>query len=179
MITYTMKKILLTAVLFAPILALAQDIKEYKASNGITYHINDTVRLGKGSNPNGSFMFVQDRGIGFTLPGPPGRSGGGSRSLPRDLANGGAVIRSIKKVKENNLEKYVFMVNAGGPLRFSLFIDDAISVCEVTPCKQSGVGSPVPVASVADEIKKLKELMDSGAITKEEYEARKKKLLDQ
>lgn len=165
------------AALLAPVYVLAQDIKEYKASNGITYHINDTVRLGKGSNSNGSFMFVQDRGIGFSLPGPQGRSAGG-RSLPKELSNGGVIIKSIKKTTENNLEKYVFMVNAGGPLRFSLFIDDAISVCEVTPCKQSTAGSP-PVASVADEIKKLKQLMDSGAITKEEYEARKKKLLDQ
>ncbi|QKJ29892.1 SHOCT domain-containing protein [Mucilaginibacter mali] len=173
-----MKKILLTAALFVPLFALAQDIKEYKATNGVTYHINDTVHLGKGSNSNGSFMFVQDRGLGFTLPGPPGRTAGG-RGLPKDLANGGVIIRSIKKTTENNLEKYVFMVYAGGPLRFTLFIDDAISVCEVTPCKQSSAGSPVPVASVADEIKKLKQLMDSGAITKEEYESRKKKLLDQ
>lgn len=173
-----MKKILITAALLAPLCVFAQDIKQYKASNGVTYRINDTVHLGKGSNSNGSFMFVQDRGLGFTLPGPQGRSAGG-RGLPKDMSNGGVIIKSIKKTTENNLEKYVFMVNGGGPLRFSLFIDDAISVCEVTPCKQSSSGSPVPVASVADEIKKLKQLMDSGAITKDEYESRKKKLLDQ
>jgi hypothetical protein len=31
---------------------------------------------------------------------------------------------------------------------------------------------------VADEIKKLKELHDSGVLTKEEYESQKKKLLE-
>jgi hypothetical protein len=31
---------------------------------------------------------------------------------------------------------------------------------------------------VADEIEKLKKLLDSGAITKDEYESQKKKLLD-
>ena len=32
--------------------------------------------------------------------------------------------------------------------------------------------------SVADEIKKFKELLDMGAISQEEYESKKKKLLD-
>ena len=32
--------------------------------------------------------------------------------------------------------------------------------------------------SIADEIKKFKELLDSGAITKEEYDTKKKELLD-
>ena len=32
-------------------------------------------------------------------------------------------------------------------------------------------------ASIADEIKKFKELLDSGAITKEEYDTKKKELL--
>jgi hypothetical protein len=39
-------------------------------------------------------------------------------------------------------------------------------------------GAPGPVASVADEIKKLDELRDSGAISPEEFDAQKKKLLD-
>ncbi|MES2274747.1 MAG: SHOCT domain-containing protein [Bacteroidota bacterium] len=170
-----MKKILIIAALLAPLYSLAQTINEYKATNGVTYHINDTVRLGKGSNSNGAFLYVEDKGLGISLPGPGGRSAGG-RGLPKDFANGGVIIRSIKKTTLNNVDKYVFMVYAGGPLRFSLYIDDAISACEVTPCGQT-TGKAVP--SVADEIKKLKQLLDSGAITKEEYEAQKKKLLNQ
>jgi hypothetical protein len=34
-------------------------------------------------------------------------------------------------------------------------------------------------SSIADEIKKLKEILDEGAITQEEYDAQKKKLLNQ
>jgi len=33
-------------------------------------------------------------------------------------------------------------------------------------------------ASTADELKKFKELLDTGAITQEEYDEKKKKLLD-
>jgi len=37
--------------------------------------------------------------------------------------------------------------------------------------------TPKKNISVADEIKKFKELLDAGAITQEEYDAEKKKLL--
>ena len=172
-----MKLIILLAACFIATNSYAQTIKEYKASNGVTYHLNDTVRLGRGSNNNGSFTYVEDRGLfAVNLPGPSGGRGNNGRALPKEFANGGVIIKSIKKTKENNVDKYVFMVFAGGPIRFTLTIDDAISACEVVPCAQS-TGKPVP--SVADELKKLKELLDAGGLTKEEYEAQKKKLLNQ
>lgn len=37
--------------------------------------------------------------------------------------------------------------------------------------------NPTPEASAADEIRKFKELLDIGAITEEEYQAKKKSLL--
>lgn len=180
-----MKKLILLAALLSPLLTKAQDIKEYTATNGITYHINDTVRLGKGANSNGSFAYIEDRGaLGFiNVPNPQGRSNG--RSLPKEFARGAVIIKSIRKIKANNQDKYIFAVSGAGPFRLSLSIDDAIWACEVTPCKDnavvgnSAIAPATPVASVADEIKKLKELLDSGAITKEEFEKRKKKLLDQ
>ncbi|WP_214070467.1 SHOCT domain-containing protein [Mucilaginibacter sp. dw_454] len=162
-----MKKILFFAVLCIPFLSKAQ-ITEYKASNGITYHVGDTLRLGHGTKSDGSFMYFEDHGI---IPNP--RS---VRTLPKQFANGGAVIKSMRKTTVSGIDKYMFSVNAGGPMRYTVFIDDAIDACEVKPCK-SDTASPTGAGSVADEIKKLKALMDSGAITKAEYEAQKKKLL--
>jgi hypothetical protein len=44
--------------------------------------------------------------------------------------------------------------------------------------RNSVADSPVkPTPSSADEIKKFKELLDGGAITQEEYDAKKKQLL--
>lgn len=40
-----------------------------------------------------------------------------------------------------------------------------------------GTAAPAPAASAADEIKKYKELLDLGAITQEEFDAKKKQLL--
>lgn len=172
-----MKRIILAAFLLIPFCTQAQ--KEYKASNGVTYHVGDTLRLGLGTKADGSFLYVEDRGLLGSM-GPFGNMGPGrnqpARSLPKEFANVGAVIKSINKISSNGVSKYIFSVNAGGPMRYSVYIDDAIAACEVKPCKND-TAPAAATGSVADEIKKLKELLDSGAITKSEYEAQKKKLL--
>jgi len=48
--------------------------------------------------------------------------------------------------------------------------------CEVIPCQAT---PPKQSASVADEIKKLKELLDSGALTQAEFDLQKRKLLSE
>lgn len=157
-----------------PFLSKAQQLNNYKASNGVTYRINDTIKLGKGSKPDGSFLYVEDRGPGgIGLPGP-GR--GGSHSLPKEFTNGGVILKSIRKVPVNGVDKYLFMVNPGGLFRYSMFIDDAIAACEVKPCAVAD-DKPASVSSVADELLKLKKLLDAGAITQAEYDKQKKKLL--
>lgn len=169
-----MRRIILIAILFTPFLTKAQglfggtSVNEYKASNGVTYHINDTLRLGHGTKADGSFLYFEDHGL---IPNP--RS---ARNLPKEFANAGAVIKSIRKTKVNGIDKYMFGVNPGGPMRYTVFVDDAIDACEVKPCKTTDV-VPASAGSVADEIKKLKALLDSGAITQKEYDAQKKKLL--
>jgi hypothetical protein len=58
-----MKKLISICILLSPLLGMAQKIIEYKAANGITYHVNDTVKLGKGSGEDGSFLYLEDRGL--------------------------------------------------------------------------------------------------------------------
>lgn len=172
-----MKRILLATLLLFPLLTKAQGlfggttVTEYKASNGITYHVGDTVKLGRGTKPDGSFLYLEDHGL---IPNP--RS---TRTLPKEFANATATVKSIRKIKVNGADKYMFSVNPGGPMRYTVFIDDAIEACEIKPCKSTDSAAPATAGSVADEIKKLKALLDSGAITKAEYDAQKKKLLGQ
>lgn len=171
-----MKRILITILILTPFLTKAQGlfggstVTEYKASNGVTYKIGDTVRLGRGTKPDGSFLYLEDHG---PIPNPRG-----VRSLPKEFANAAAILKNIRKIKVNGVDKYMFSVNPGGPMRYTVFVDDAIDACEIKPCKTSDSAKPATTGSVADEIKKLKGLLDSGAITKEEYDAQKKKLLN-
>jgi hypothetical protein len=162
-----MKNMLLLFCLILPFVGTAQT--QYKASNGVTYHVGDTVKLGRGSKSDGSFLYFEDHGL---IPNP--RS---VRNLPKEFANVGAVIKNIRTMRINGVDKYMFSVNPGGPMRYTVFIDDAIAACEVKPCAEAG--GATPVTSVADEIKKLKALLDSKAITQAEYDAQKKKLLGQ
>src|ERR1700743_1132298 len=109
-----MRRFLPIAFLFVPFFVSAQEIKQYKATNGVTYHLNDTIKLGKGSNANGSFLYIEDKGINF--PGPPGSQQSG-HSLPRQFANGGVILKSISKMSINGVDKYLFSVNPGGLFR--------------------------------------------------------------
>jgi hypothetical protein len=49
---------------------------------------------------------------------------------------------------------------------------------EFRPKKESVVVEVKQQTSVADELKKLKALLDDGTLTQEEYDAQKKKLLE-
>jgi len=159
-----MKPILLFSFLLAAVNCFAQNLKAYKASNGITYKVGDTLKLGKGSGENGTFLFFQ--------------LGGWKNSDPkyfgeRDYADSGVLIKRIKMHQLRGNPKMVFTVGGGNIINYTVRVEEAIESCEVIPCKEEQQG----VGSVADELLKFKHLLDAGAITQGEYEGEKKKLL--
>jgi len=170
-----MKKIILILLCITPCIGFAQTLKEYKASNGKTYHPGDTVRVGLGSMPDGNFKYIQ---INQLLPGPPDPRRSSGLSGRKDMSGGGYVIKKIKNEKQmtSGTEKVIFVIRTGGLPTCDIWIEEAIASCEVTPCKDAKSDTSTKF-SVADELLKLKKLLDAGAITKEEYEAQKKKLL--
>lgn len=163
-------------IIIASIQCFAQKITSYKAVNGLTYTIGDTVKLGRGSAPNGSFNYMQMSGIGALLAHKQQRSD--QLNIDKTFANTATVIKKMKSVQINGIQKVTFVVDGNGPVNFNLAIDDAIQACEVIPCKdQATIPTANTATGVADEIAKLKKLLDSGALTQAEYDAQKKKLL--
>lgn len=170
-----MRKILFAFLLLAPIAVFSQKLKEYRASNGITYHPGDTIKVGLGSMPDGNFKYIQ---INQLLPGPPDPRRSSSLNARKDMSGSGYVIKKIQNVRQMaGGEKTVVTIRTGGLPTCDIWIEEAIAACEVTPCNNQK--STPATSSVADEILKLKKLLDAGAITQAEYDAQKKKLLAQ
>src|ERR1700709_761080 len=109
-----MKRLIFIGMALLPFMAKAQ-LTEYKASNGITYHLNDTVRLGKGTAAKGEFLYIEERGI--PMP-------GHTHYLSKSFTNGGAVIENIKTTQVGGIKKCLFIVQVGRPFNFGIYIEN-------------------------------------------------------
>jgi len=171
-----MKPILTFIALFIAANCFAQ--KEYTAINGVTYKIGDTVHLGRGSSPAGTFLYLQMGGWAAVMTYDASK-GPNQLNIGRGYANTAVVIKKIKTERIKGIEKYYFVVGGGNITNYNLMIDDAIQACEVVPCQNPNAPVIVQQSDKFDQLKKLKDLLDSGALTQAEYDAQKKKLLDQ
>ena len=149
-------------------------LKEYKASNEIIYKIGDTIKLGRGSNPNGKFVYVTMSG--WALSSDPDKN-------MLSAVNSGLEVRikKIKKYNTRNLKAVHFTVGGGNITNYNLDIESAIQTCEIEDCTKEENSNVViqQKETRLDKLKKLKELLDMEAITQEEFELEKKKILEQ
>ena len=150
-----------------------EKLSEFTASNGITYKIGDEVKLGRGSDTNGKFVYVNIGGWAVSTNPENNRLG---------AANSGLIV-TIKKIHKYNYKRYkgvYFTVGGGNITNYTLDIESAIKTCEVEHCtkeiqKVEIVGN---TSDKYDQLKKIKELLDEGILTQEEYDAEKKKILE-
>jgi hypothetical protein len=162
-----MKKIILL-LLFVSCFANAQEkLKEYKASNGITYKEGDRLTLGRGSGGQGTFVYLK---IAGWMVGSATQIGSAYSGLNVD-------IKKIKKQTYKGGEKIIFTVGGGNITNYSLEIEEAIASCEVKDCQNQSI-AVVNKTDKYDDLKKLKSLLDDGTLSKEEYEVEKKKILE-
>lgn len=154
--------------------------------SGYKIVIGDKVKIGTGSTPDGDFKFIRRNSTGFgtALIMTNDNSYNKSQlSLPRNMAGYNAevvkfVVRGTRKIGF----RYEPLVTLGSG-RYEIDLENAIASGELivpdefNPKLKSKVDSKQQL-SVADELTKIKKLYDDGVLTKEEYEALKKKLLE-
>lgn len=145
-------------------------IDEYKASNGVIYHVGDTIKLGHGSAKNGDFLWLQMAGWG-AVASHDSNQGTDQHNIGRFYAGANVTIKKIKSYPWRGQQIIHFTIDGGNITNYDLRIEDAIASCEVAACnKQSDPDK-------YDKLAKLKGLLDSGAITQQEFDMEKKKIL--
>nr|BFF40407.1 hypothetical protein BACY1_22120 [Tenacibaculum mesophilum] len=148
-----------------------EKLKEYTASNGVTYKVGDEFKLGQGSDTNGKFVYVNIGGWGMSTNAESNRLG---------AANSGLIV-TLKKIKKYNYKRYkgvYFTVGGGNITNYTIDIENAIKSCEIEICNdKKEVAESKP--DKYDQLAKLKKLLDDGVLTQEEYDAEKKKILEQ
>ena len=145
--------------------------EKYTASNGITYRVGDIVRLGKGSGDNGSFRFMY---WGSSIIGDGNSCGDFMKMM---------ILKEIKRLTPpfQDESEIIFVVKGDDFMTYSLRIERAIQSCEIKPCKSCEVtlsdSKYTNRIRTADELIKLKSLLDNGGLWMSEYTEQKQKLL--
>lgn len=139
------------------------------------------LKLGMGSTPDGSFKFIRINSaslFGYTSSNPNGANN--ANAGPRTLSGHEYKVLRIEK-RGNKKNGYVYYCLLPGFPRYEIDVENAIAVGEIAvpvEFKSGSKNQSLPAQSLGDELKKLKDLFDAGALTKDEYDAAKKKLLN-
>ncbi len=141
------------------------------------------LKTGRGSLPNGNFKYIHTSASSWVAVMSATQNDPSAGVTPLNRRYGGLLLNVKSVKKEGNKKrgfKYILKVGGGNIVNYEVEIEDAISTGEIiehSPQQQASATSPSPTTTPADELKKLKDLFDSGAITKDEYDSAKKKIL--
>lgn len=121
---------LIIIIIFSCLSANAQKLKEYTASNGKTYHLGDTVIMGKGTLTDGRFASLGMTGKA-ALAIFDKKTNGDNLWASRYFENGKGIIKKIStEIFAGNTKPY-FILDFHQGADYMLFIEDAINSKEV------------------------------------------------
>jgi hypothetical protein len=143
-------------------------------SNGLEFAIGQDLHFGLGSNmATRDFNYIYTSPLNAFAP---------AYKLGSAWANRQMRIKDFKRTYTKRTgEKYYIILGGGNIVPYWCEIEPALQAKEVivNGFNDKDAATNLTPVSVADELSKLKKLYDDSVLTKEEYEAQKKKLLDQ
>ncbi|UYQ94017.1 SHOCT domain-containing protein [Chitinophaga horti] len=146
----------------------------YKTKSGWVIREGDRINIGKPATGEKRFAYIYNApGLALDLSKTP---------MERNWSGKSATVRNITyNGSKRSGFSVILVINVAMMVNYWVEIDNAIEDEEILiPAEfaKNKEKSPSTGGSVADELKKLKELLDAGAITQAEYDDQKKKLLD-
>ena len=149
--------------------------KSITGINGVIYKVGDYIKLGTGSMPDGDFKYIRINAASlFRYYSNTGYNGLANQANSMPRASSGMkfkIIRIDRRGTKENGYVYYPIIKAGA--RYEIDLNNALKSGEVAGYS----ASKSETISTADELKKFKDLRDSGAITEDEYQQQKQKLL--
>lgn len=155
--------------------------------SGLVFKKGEVLKIGTGTMPDGSFKYVRINEASLM----------GYYSYTQNAANSANALPpsfsgrngEIVKLQKRGNKKFGYqdyaIIKIGAMARYEVDIDNAILSGEIDVPEEFKPKAKVlqvevkgASSSLADELIKLKKLLDDGILTKEEFEAQKKKLLD-
>lgn len=146
---------------------------------------NQQLKIGTGTMPDGDFKYIRIAATSlFQYTGNDRSAVNSANSLY--ASSRGLQYKVVRIDKYGNKKRgfvYYPIINVGAT-RYQVDIDNAIAAGEIDvpdefkPKPKALVVEVKQQFSLADELTKLKKLYDDGVLTKDEYEAAKKKLLE-
>lgn len=158
----------------------------YKTALGWELKKGDTIQLGIGSRDRQSFTYVYSSPNSFSQM----FDTNGTESisyLSSDYNKKVAVIKKFGTIGNKKTGYHAYAVVGIGQMEnYWIDIENAIEFGELVPADPKYIPKtdPIEVKIIGsapdkyDQLKKLKELLDNGTITLEEYEIEKKKILN-
>ena len=181
---------------------LEDSIANYQLNNSYPKLVNDSlvtstgykvgegqfVKFGLGTMPDGSFKFVRisSKSVWSYSGGANSNNLNTANALPPMFRGSTAEVHSIEKRGSRKFGYVrVLLLKIGAIQRYECDLENAVLSGEIEVAeefkpktKQQVIVVEQKQTSVADELVKIKKLYDDGILTKEEYEAAKKKLLE-
>jgi hypothetical protein len=186
---YYMKKkllIVLVAVLSSAIASFAQELPIIKGDTlyttmGFKIVKGQSLKIGTGTMPDGDFKFIRlNSGSLFSYSSWDISQGLANQENALSRGKSGSLMKVVKLQKRGSEKKgFIYYVLLSGFTRYEVDVENAIAVGEIVVADEFKPKTSLTAQqpSAADEIKKYKALLDSGAITRAEYDAKKKQLL--